>query len=153
MTVVSNTSPLNYLVLIGAVDILPALFGRVVVPPAVIGELRHAGAPEVVRNWIQSPPAWLDVRPPAQAPAPMKLGAGESEAIALALELRADKVLLDDRRGRQVAESHGLVVVGTIAVLVAAGQKGLLDRAQALQPLAATTFRIHPSVWNSLPPG
>ncbi len=56
MIVVSDTSPLNYLILIGHAEILPALFSRVVAPPAVVAEMLQPGAPEVVANWATSPP-------------------------------------------------------------------------------------------------
>ncbi len=48
MIVVSDTSPLNYLILIGEEELLPKLFGRVVIPNAVFGELQAAGASEKV---------------------------------------------------------------------------------------------------------
>lgn len=48
MIVVSDTSPLNYLVFIQAIDLLPQLFGRVVTAPAVMGELSHASSPAAV---------------------------------------------------------------------------------------------------------
>src|SRR5690348_1042241 len=118
MTVVADTSPLNYLILIGSIDVLPALFQQVTVPPSVIAELRHAGSPEAVRRWVQSPPAWLDVRPLSNPPLSLNLGPGEVEAISLALELRAEKTLIDDRRARRAATDLGLTVVGTLAVLV-----------------------------------
>jgi predicted nucleic acid-binding protein len=146
MTVVADTSPLNYLVLIEAIDVLPALFQRVTVPPYVVTELRHAGSPEAVRQWAQSPPAWLEIRPLANPLLPMNLGPGEAEAITLALELRADKLLVDDRGARKAAAGFGLTVVGTLAVLAEAGQAGRIDFDQALRRLSATTFRIHPSV-------
>jgi predicted nucleic acid-binding protein len=150
MPVVADTSPLNYLVLIGTIDVLPKLFHQVTVPPAVIAELRHVGSPEAVRQWAQSPPAWLDVRPPLNPPLPLNLGPGELEAICLALELRAEKILMDDRRARKAAADHGLPVVGTLAILVEAGRAGLIDLDQALLRLSATTFRVHPSVLASL---
>jgi predicted nucleic acid-binding protein len=56
--VVADTSPICYLVLIGEVEILPALFEKIVVPTAVRDELAHAGAPEAVRNWMRAPPRW-----------------------------------------------------------------------------------------------
>ena len=65
MIVVSDTSPLNYLVLIDAIDLLPRLFGEVYVPPAVIEELAQSRTPDVVKEWIQSSPAWLRIQPPA----------------------------------------------------------------------------------------
>ena len=72
MTVVSNTSPVNYLVLIDLQDVLPALFGRVLVPNAVLQELRSPAAPPQVKNWLD---------------------AGEREAIALAQSAGASLVL------------------------------------------------------------
>ena len=52
MLAVSDTSPLNYLALVGAIDILPALFTRIVVPPAVISELQHPNTPTAVKAWL-----------------------------------------------------------------------------------------------------
>jgi predicted nucleic acid-binding protein len=46
--VISDTSPLNYLILIGCDDVLPQLYHQVVVPAAVLQELRHADTPVVV---------------------------------------------------------------------------------------------------------
>ena len=92
MIVVADTSPLQYLILIEHIDVLPALYGRVIVPPAVMTELTHQRTPESVRNWLTSKPEWLH----AQAPkgllttAHTVLGPGESAAIALAEELSAD---------------------------------------------------------------
>ena len=54
--VVSDTSPVNYLVLIGHADLIHRLFDRVVVPEAVVKELVHPCAPKTVREWIQSRP-------------------------------------------------------------------------------------------------
>lgn len=62
MIVLSDTSPLNYLVLIGHVNVLPALFGEVILPVAVRDELLHPAAPEVVREWLSAPPRWLSIR-------------------------------------------------------------------------------------------
>jgi len=64
MIVVCDTSPLNYLILVGAEGVLPVLFETVIAPPAVIREMRHAKAPEQVRRWAAAPPAWLEVRAP-----------------------------------------------------------------------------------------
>ena len=63
MAVVSNTTPLNYLILTGEVDLLLTLYGQVLVPESVIAELRHPRAPEKVREWIASLPEWIEVRP------------------------------------------------------------------------------------------
>src|SRR3954468_6774947 len=118
MAAVSDTSPLHYLALIGSVDILPVLFERIVIPPAVAGELQHANTPPVVRSWIAAPPAWLEVRPPPGPLPGLTLGAGELQAIALALELGAVPFLADDSEARRAAAERKLKVIGTLAVIV-----------------------------------
>jgi predicted nucleic acid-binding protein len=87
MIVVSDTTPLNYLILIETVHVLPATFGRVYVPSAAIEELSHWRSPEAVRTWASSPPEWITVQDPTHA-GPSKLGRGEMAAISLALELK-----------------------------------------------------------------
>ena len=83
---VADTSPLRYLVLINAIDILPRLFDDVFVPDPVYAELRHARTPAAVSRWARSPPAWLTIAPtPAvRDPDLVRLDAGERAAIALA---------------------------------------------------------------------
>jgi hypothetical protein len=58
----SDAKPLHYLVLIGQIELLPRLYGHVIVPVPVVNELLHLHAPAIVRNWIGTPAAWLDVR-------------------------------------------------------------------------------------------
>jgi predicted nucleic acid-binding protein len=60
--VVADTGPLNYLVLIEAIELLPKLFEKVFVPAAIRAELVDQDAPAVVRTWAAQPPAWLEVR-------------------------------------------------------------------------------------------
>ncbi|SRR6266545_4740419 len=98
MLVITDTSPLHYLVLIDHPAILPALFGRVLIPPAVAEELQRPHTPAPVRAWMGSPPAWLAVRTSCQplVTTVLPLGAGEREAISLAQDLCADLLLMDD---------------------------------------------------------
>jgi predicted nucleic acid-binding protein len=49
MIVIADTTPLNYLILIGHADVLPALYGRVLIPEAVAQELHGSGTPDVVK--------------------------------------------------------------------------------------------------------
>jgi predicted nucleic acid-binding protein len=60
--VVADTSPLNYLVLIGQIEVLRSLYGKVFVPPEVLAELSDRGVPLEVVKWIQERPDWLEVR-------------------------------------------------------------------------------------------
>src|SRR5687767_14026841 len=126
MIVVSDTSSLNYLVLIGEDRILPALFDRDIAPPAVIAELSRAKAPAAVSLWANNPPGWLEVRRPTSIPGSRGLGPGESEAIALAIELNADMLLIDERDGTAEAKRFGLNVTGMLGVLEMAAQRELL---------------------------
>ena len=112
--VIADTGPINYLVLIGNIDLLPVLFENVILPSAVRAELADPDAPPSVRNWIADSPAWVDIQEtpiPEFNQAPVEgLDEGETAAIALAILLHADLVLMDDRRGVIVARGKGLSV-------------------------------------------
>lgn len=142
MIVLSDTSPLNYLILIGHVEILPAIFGELFIPQAVADELGDRRAPEAVRQWMASQPAWRHVRSVTLVDATIPLGQGEREAICLAIELRADLLLADDRLARVHAVRLGLRVAGTLSVLEAAASRNLLDFSAAIAKLRQTNFHI-----------
>ncbi len=141
MIVVSDTSPLNYLLLIDHIDVLPKLFGRVIVPSAVMLELGRDAAPDKVRQWSAALPHWLEVATPTSVIEDARLGPAESEAIALARELHASLLLADDRLGVAAARQMGLAVTGTLGVLDFAAEKRLLDLGSAISALSQTTFR------------
>ncbi len=147
MIVVADTGPLNYLVLIEAVDVLQPLYSRVVVPKTVAEELRSTGAPAVVQRWIEQLPDWLEVRrDPPPDPTLQYLDAGERAALSLAELLRADGILIDERDGRAEAERRKLHVTGTIGVLADAHLAGLLDFDAAVARLRTTNFRLSAEV-------
>ena len=152
MIVIADTTPLNYLVLIGRAEILPQLYGRVLIPPAVWEELHRSRTPEVVRTWISQSPAWLEVHDVQRTPEPelASLGAGEREAITLAEELQADRLILDDHAARVVAAQRKLTVIGTLGVLVEGAERGLVDFSDAIARLQHTSFYISPEVLNPL---
>ena len=146
MIVVADTSPINYLVSIDEIAVLPKLYGTVIIPPAVRDELSRDRAPEIVRRWIASPPVWLEVRKPTMEPdaelIAAELDAGEFDAILLAQELGASELILDDMDGRKEAERRHIHFVGTIGVLQAASKRKLLNLKDALTRLRATNFYI-----------
>jgi predicted nucleic acid-binding protein len=124
MIVVSDTTPLNYLILTETVHVLPAIFGRVYAPSAVIKELSHPRSPEAVRTWASSPPEWLDVQDPTHNDSSIRLGPGETAVISLALELEAGCVLIDERKGYKAAQQRGLKVITTLGIVEEAAHRG-----------------------------
>ena len=145
MIVVADSSPINYLVLIGHVHLLADLFGDVVVPYGVIAELQSKKAPQAVRDWLQDPPRWFRVESVSEdsvkSIAEPYLHRGELEAIALAQLLDSDYLIIDEKAGRQAAIRRQLSVIGTIGVLEKADEEGLLtDLSELLDRLGRTTF-------------
>ncbi len=110
--VISDTSPVRYLVLIDQADLLSALYTEVLIPEAVVAELTQSATPEPVRRWISHRPSWLQFVPvigtPALALLP-DLDTGEHDAILLALHLKADLVLMDEREGVEEARPDAWV--------------------------------------------
>jgi predicted nucleic acid-binding protein len=141
--VVSDTSPLNYMVLIKAVDVLPKLFEKIFVPPSVVSELNRPKTPEPVRQWAKAPPDWLTiVAPQSRLESTAALGDGEADAISLAKELGISEVLIDERRGRNIATREGLIPLPTLAVLERAAAEDLLELKDALDRLQRTNIRV-----------
>jgi predicted nucleic acid-binding protein len=145
MIVIADSAPINYLVLIGETELLSTLYGGVVIPTAVLTELRSRGAPAPVREWVSHPPSWLRVErvaPALLAETTLDLDPGEREAIALARELQAELVVIDDRAGRREARRWHLTVTGTLGVLRTAASRGLVQFREVLDRLQQTNFYI-----------
>lgn len=141
MIVVADTSPLNYLIQIDTIDLLPRLFERVYVPNGVLAELRHERSPAKVRSWTASAPSWLERRTPIRIEGIPKLHSGEVEAIALAQELSAP-ILIDDRDAARAAMKHGLLVLGTLAVLIEGANRNFIHLESTINKLRQTNFRM-----------
>ena len=148
--VIADTGPINYLIQIGVIELLPRLFGRIVLPVAVRTELSNPAAPLTVRRWIADPPTWLEVAETRGFEMIAGLHLGQGAAIALALRLSADLVLMDDRKGVTAASQRGLRVTGTLGVLDLAAERGLVDFGEAIKRLEGTTFRKPEALLESL---
>ena len=144
--IVSDTSPLNYLVLIEAVDLLPKIYRRVIVPAAVMAELSRPQSPGPVRALAKNPPTWMEIASPQRTHSEIVgLGDGETSAIALALEIGDTPLLIDEQAGTVVARSLGLSTIGTVGVLLAGQEAGLSDSEQLFARLLTTTnFHLSP---------
>ncbi|MDZ4700380.1 MAG: hypothetical protein SH809_11800 [Rhodothermales bacterium] len=152
MTVVSDTSPLNYLVQIGAIEILFQLFESINIPGAVRDELLAIRAPAATQDWIANPPAGMIIHDLSftSDPTLARIHAGEREAIQLAERLGADLTLLDDRMAREIALARGIPVAGTLAVLDEAGTRGMVHIPTSVHRLRNTSFRARPALYDWL---
>lgn len=127
MIVVSDSSALIALASAGELSLLRDLFGEVLIPQRVWDEVVQAnrpGAEQVTAaEWIRTIPA-----PDTSFLLALQgeVDPGEAEAIVLAYEVKADIVLLDERRARNLAISMGFTVVGVVGVLLRAKQQGFL---------------------------
>jgi predicted nucleic acid-binding protein len=146
VVVVADTSPINYLVLIAEIDLLPQLYERILIPPAVLAELKHPLAPKAVQEWVGRAPEWLEVLSPSGSLSLANLDAGESEAIALAGEVHAEVLLIDEQAGRREAVRRGLKVAGTLSILDEADQAGLVKFDESVARLRTTSFRLSMAV-------
>jgi predicted nucleic acid-binding protein len=143
MIVVSDSSPVSVLVCLNQIELLPGLFGQVIVPPAVVSELAHPRSPKALRDWIATPPGWFIVQAPQAIDKSLgSIGPGEVEAICLAIELKADALLVDDRKARHVASLRGICVTGTLGILELAAVRGLIELPAIFAELRKTDFRI-----------
>ncbi|MBX7184950.1 MAG: DUF3368 domain-containing protein [Vicinamibacteria bacterium] len=123
--------------------ILPALFGVILIPPAVAQEAISVD----LEPWIEIRSLERDI-PPAVLRADADLG--ESEAISLALEVRASQLIVDDLQARRLATSLGLSIIGTTGLLLAAKQKGLITEIRGpLDELITLGFRLHPDLYRN----
>jgi predicted nucleic acid-binding protein len=152
MIIVSDTTPFRYLIEVDTVEILATLFGQVIIPEAVAGELQHQKTPPKIKSWMQSPPAWLEIKKAdITLFTPVEIiGPGETEAIALALELKADAILIDENAGKDEAARVGLLVLRTLTILETAAIQELIDLPAVIARLKQTTFRVAPKLYQDL---
>jgi len=148
--VVSNTSPLSFLHKLRCLELLRDLFGSVLVPAAVVEELRIG---REHGHDLPDPPSlpWITVTP-ARRPSPRlsavgDLDPGEAAVLDLALALPSPLAVLDERIARRAAKVLGVPCVGTIGILVEAKKRGLLPAvAPRFAELEKMRFRVSPAL-------
>jgi predicted nucleic acid-binding protein len=148
MIVVSDTSPICYLILIDGIELLQKLYGYAIVPQTVYEELTAVGSPAKVQSWIAQYPSWLEVQSVVGEPdiGLSQLDAGERAAIALAEQIKAHLVILDERTARKVAMERGLRVIGLLGILGAAADRELVNFAVMIDRLRQTNFWASPQL-------
>jgi uncharacterized protein len=148
--VVSDTSPITNLSAIGQLGLLRQLYGTIIIPLAVYNEMVAVGkvVPGAVEvqtfDWIQVQ-AVVDAQSVTDVQAAQDdIDRGEAEAIMLALELKADLILMDERRGRALATDYGLNLTGLLGVFLQAKHNGLIPAVKPLidQLIETADFRV-----------
>ena len=114
-------------------DLLPALLDPIFAPLAVNRE-------------FGSHPVWMKVKRPSDvgmvAALRLMVDPGEAEAIVLAYE-KGLRIILDDRKAREVAQCLGVHVTRTVGLIIKAEQEGVIAEVRPLlDALDANHFRI-----------
>ncbi len=130
MIIISNTSPVINLAMIGQIQLLQTIYRRIIIPEAVYHEIvidgaGQPGAREVeTESWIQKD----KINNTALVKSLQgELDAGEAEAIALAIEKNANLLLIDERIGRRIAARFGVKFIGVLGIIIHAKQKGHIE--------------------------
>ena len=153
--VVSNTSPLMNLAIIGRLDLLRHFYETIHVPEAVWNELVVQGRGKPGSDAIAAT-SWIQMHVVQNrhlvAALREKLDPGESEAIALALELNATLLLIDESEGRRIAASYNLTKTGVLGILLLARKQGLIPslREEMAKLQNTAHFWISPSLYEKL---
>jgi predicted nucleic acid-binding protein len=151
MIVIADTSPICYLLLIEQIDLLPRLYGQVIISTVVQAELTDPSSPAVVQQWINQPPNWLQVIDnPVEATGLGHLDAGERSAISLTEALNADLLLIDELLGRRTAKQRGIRVTGLLGILQAASKQQWIDLPIVIHQLRQTSFRASESLFQQV---
>lgn len=149
--VVCDTGPINYLIQIEAIEVLPRLFDRILIPPSVHLELTSAAAPKIVQTWTRQLPSWGSVRNvdcilqetfPGLSPA-------DVEVLSLAKEAGA-AVVIDDLAARRAARVLMIPLVGTLGILELAAMKGLISLPDALARLRSTNIHLAQHLYDEI---
>ncbi len=135
MIVVSDTSVLVNLAWLNRLDILPALYGEVIIPTVVWEEIVVLGVGKVGSQEIAQA-TWIQRKSPQNKDLidslRQTLDGGEAQGIALALELGADLLLIDGRLGRMTAKYFNIEIIGLLGILIQAKQEGLIEKVKPL---------------------
>jgi len=129
-----NCSPLILLGRISRLDLLPALAEQVVVPRAVIGELKAKDHQDWLAQTVSSHPGIevVDTPPLTAEIQRWRLGEGESAVLSFCLANPGYRAVLDDLRGRRCALALGLPISGTLGLIVEARRRELIPVARPL---------------------
>ena len=152
MIVVSDTSVITNLIQLGQLPLLKELFGHIIIPQKVFNEL--ARIPRQIE--IINEKAWMEVRQITDEAHFKKLTStldpGEAEAIVLAIELKADALLIDEKKGRRIAQKYGITITGLLGVLIEAKAENLIKEVKPIldRLIFEMGFMISPKLYQNI---
>ena len=152
-TWISDTSPICYFARLGLLDVLQKLLGRMLVPMAVVDEIDRGRAfiPELpnlrLLDWVDIEMVVADISDASSS----QLGPGETEALALAKSFSSVCLLMDDFQAREQAIKSGILVRGTLALLLMAKEEKYVQEVGPLiDQLKEMGFRLSDSLQNTV---
>jgi uncharacterized protein len=155
MTIVSDAASLGSLALIDYLWLLEAIYGTVVISEVVARELATAKNARIQAVLSVS---WVQVQVPTEGAIAtiqqqgQQLDLGDTHTLALALQINADEVLINERRGRQVAEDLGLSVIGIVGIVLVAKQRALIPSVRRVMDtlVELAGFRINHQLYQKI---
>lgn len=146
-----DTGPLNYLIQIDLVDLLPRLCDTILIPDAVQAELCAAAAPSKVRAWAGELPSWCRIGSPSRRPSLKFQGLSEADFDVLSLAAENDAVVLfDDLAARRAARVMKLPLIGTLGLLELGSARRMVTLPDAISRLRATNARISGELYDEV---
>lgn len=152
MVVISDTSVITNLIQLNKLSLLENLFGRVIIPEKVYHELGKLPNQKKIIDESD----WIEIRAISDQKLYLKLenslDPGEAEAITLAVELEAELLLIDEKKGRKIAQEYGVLITGLIGVLIEAKEEGYLTEIKPLldKLIYEVGFRISPKLYQTV---
>jgi len=155
MIFVSNTSPISNLAKVGQLSLMPQLYGRILIPCAVHEELLDIRAGNTVITAVRSA-TWIDIQSVQNQKLVndlrTRVNVGEAEAIALAIEVKAARLIIDERLGRQTARDFGIKITGVLGILLLAKRQQLIMQVQPIMDnlMNQANFRISSKLYTDV---
>ena len=155
MIIVSNTSPISNLAKVGQLSLMQKLYGDILIPRAVYEELLDERAGETVITAVQSA-TWLEIgsvwNQQMINDLRTRVNVGEAEAITLAVEVEADRLLIDERLGRQAAKDFGLKITGVLGILLLSKRQNLITAVKPIieNLMSQASFRISSQLYEDV---
>ncbi|MEP0804979.1 MAG: DUF3368 domain-containing protein [Chloroflexota bacterium] len=139
-----NASPLIVMGKIGQIDLYAAIAQEIAVPSAVAEEIKAGPETDAARLAIEAGKLPIvEAPPPSRELLAWDLGAGETAVISFATSNPGWTAILDDAAARKCANSFGVPVKGSLAVIVLAKKHGLIPSAkQVLRAMQAAGLHL-----------